>query len=345
MKHLIPITLILAFVFAGPTLYAQNDSLEIVEEVIEEIEENEDDEEIEVTDERIIISGDEGEEVIIDNENRKIIIVDGEEHIIIDGKLGKIIFKEKHGDVMHELDSGISMHELHDSIIEERIIMMNHGDHEPFERKREIVTTDWFNFQIGLNNTLNVNDELEMPLGFENMEISTGKSINFHIHFVQQALNIYKENVRLVYGIGLDINNYRFSRDVNFGYDTLGALMPSINQDIEYKKNKLVTQYLTVPLMLNIQLGHGDDMFKLSFGPTFGYLINSHQKLKWSENGKQKSKIKDDFNLEKFRMGYEVQFGYGSFVLFGKYYPNSMFKQDLGPEIRTVSAGILLGSI
>ena len=59
----------------------------------------------------------------------------------------------------------------------------------------------------------------------------------------------------------------------------------------------------------------------------------------------RKNKIKDDYSLEQFRMGYEVQFGYNKIRLYGKYYPSSIFKQNEGPDLRTVSAGILIGSI
>lgn len=347
--HTITVLLLIATVYP---VYAQVDStereeeaIEEVEEIIEEIEIND----VDTDDDRIIIHGDNGEEVIVDGENSTIIIHDGEERIIIDGRRGKIVVKEKiiHRDYDGNMDS-IMMHEGNwpDSMEREIRIERSFFHEDPEKEEFELVTTDWFNMQIGLNNMLNANDELEMPAGFENMEVSTGKSINFQIHFVQQAINIYRDNIRLVYGLGLDINNYRFDQDVILGYDSMGGLQANLDTDTEYKKNKLVTQYLTVPLMLNLKLGRDDDKsFKLSFGPNFGYLINSHQKLKWSENGKQKSKIKDDYNIEKFRMGYELQFGYGPFILFGKYYPNSMFKQDLGPDLRTVSAGILIGSI
>ncbi len=348
------ISLLFFFLSALP-LYAQVDSTEReeeAEEAIEEVEEIIEDidiEDVDMQDDRIIIQGDDGEEVIVDGENSTIIINDGEERIIIDGKKGKVVVREKV--ILKDYDGNVDSSMMHegnwpDSM--ERQIEIEHTffHDDPEKAEYELVTTDWFNMQIGLNNMLNANDQLEMPTGFENMEVSTGKSINFQIHFVQQALNIYRDNIRLVYGLGLDINNYRFDNDVILGYDSIGALMAELDTDTEYKKNKLVTQYLTVPLMLNLKLGRDDDKsFKISFGPNFGYLLTSHQKLKWSENGRQKSKIKEDYNLEKFRVGYELQFGYGPFVLFGKYYPNSMFKQDQGPDLRTVSAGILIGSI
>ena len=63
------------------------------------------------------------------------------------------------------------------------------------------------------------------------------------------------------------------------------------------------------------------------------------------DNGRKKNKKEDNFNLEQFRLGYEVQFGYKDVVLFGKYFPKSMFKENLGPDLRTVSVGILIGKV
>lgn len=276
-----------------------------------------------------------------------------EESVIVDGKKIRVIIKEK--EVIREAPDGM------DSIVEREVesievkIKQLEEELENIEieieeveepEKPELVKTDWFNMQLGFNNVLNSSDALEMPMGYENMSISSGKSVNFQLHIVQQALNLYKENVRLIYGVGIDFNNYRFEKDVLLGKDSTGVLSTYLNPDIEYKKDKLVTQYLTVPLMLNLRFGHDEDkMFNISFGPNLGYLIGSHQKLKWNEHGNQKSKIKDDFNLTKYRIGYELQFGYSNFILFAKYYPESMFKSGLGPDLRTVSAGVLIGSI
>lgn len=271
--------------------------------------------------------------------------------VVKEGKRIKVIITEK--DVAHpdhpdsiekkieELEIQLEGLEDIEKEIEEEFEFEFEG-----EKKREIVTTDWFNMQLGLNNLLNSDNQLEMPEGFENMSISTGKSIDFHLHIVQQALNIYKKNVRFVYGVGIDFNNYRFEKDVILGQDSLGFLTAELDEKIDYKKNKLNTQYLTVPLMLNLRFGHDEKkMFNVSFGPNLGYLLTSHQKLKWDNNGKNKAKVKDDYNIEKFRVGYELQFGYGNLMLFAKYFPNSIFEKNGGPELRTVSAGVLLGSI
>jgi hypothetical protein len=99
--------------------------------------------------------------------------------------------------------------------------------------------------------------------------------------------------------------------------------------------------------MLNFKLSpkNVDEEVYISAGANFGYLIRAHQKQVWDDNGKKKNKIRDDYNLEQFRVGYEVQFGYKNIILFGKYFPKSIFKTNEGPELRTVSAGILIGKV
>ena len=221
----------------------------------------------------------------------------------------------------------------------------NDAEHSDF------IETKWNSFQLGYNNALNSGARLEPDANYANMGIDARKSINVSWQIVTQAMNIYKDNIRLVYGIGIDINNYRFNENVDLDVPLiLGAptapLVTAISTN-NYKKNELVTQYLTMPLLLNLKLSpkNNNDYVYISGGANFGYLIGSHQKQVWKDNGKNKNKKEDDFNLEQFRLGYEVQFGYKDIVLFGKYFPKSMFKENLGPDLRTVSVGILIGKV
>ena len=221
----------------------------------------------------------------------------------------------------------------------------NDAEHSDF------IETKWNSFQLGYNNALNSGARFEPDANYANMGIDARKSINVSWQIVTQAMNIYKDNIRLVYGIGIDINNYRFNENVDLDVPLiLGAptapLVTAISTN-NYKKNELVTQYLTMPLLLNLKLSpkNNNDYVYISGGANFGYLIGSHQKQVWKDNGKKKNKKEDDFNLEQFRLGYEVQFGYKDVVLFGKYFPKSMFKENLGPDLRTVSVGILIGKV
>jgi len=271
------------------------------------------------------------------------------EETIIEGKNVRLILKEKQvieetGDVTDTLTK--HSFEIVTKVREERkAYEEDHIDEHQVSEGVDFIETSWSNFHLGLNNVLNSAGNLEPEEGYGNMAISGANSVNFQWDIVSQALNIYQGKVRLVYGIGIDYNNYRFQKNITLNPDSMPLMVTE--DGINYDKNKLVTQHLNVPVMLNFKLspkGTEDDVY-ISAGANFGYLIGSHQKQVWDDGGKKKNKIRDDYSLEQFRVGYEVQFGYKNIVLFGKYFPNSMFKVNQGPELRTVSAGILIGKV
>ncbi len=272
------------------------------------------------------------------------------EDTIINGKNLKIVLKEK--EVIQKTADG------KDTITKrlESLEIIASGENDEAQEKDIVkdfevlkgpafIETKWNNFHIGLNNLLNSNGKLETETGFEEISISSANSVHLQWDIVTQAMNLYRGNVRLIYGIGIEYNNYRFQNNITLNADS--AMLRVVEDGIDYDKNKLATQHLNVPLLLNFKLspkGTKDDVY-ISAGANFGYLIGSHQKQVWKDNGKNKSKTKDDYNLEQFRIGYEVQFGYKNIVLYGKYFPNSMFKTNQGPDLRTVSAGILIGKV
>lgn len=261
------------------------------------------------------------------------------EPVIIDGKRFKIVIYEKG----KGKDSLIEKEEIRIITKDEDVVIEEKKDVDikiPVQPKT--VVTEWNIFEIGLNNALG-GSGFEMPSAYSDMEIDRARSLNFHWGFVQQGLNLYKGKLRLVYGLGIEFNNYRFVNNI----DLVKKSNPLETKDVterEYAKNKLVTQYLTVPLMFNYKSKPRDEehSFNFSAGVQAGYLIGSHQKQKWYENGKEKRKVRDDFNLSDYRFGYVVSFGYGNFNLYAKYYPTMMFKDGEGPALNTASAGLVL---
>ena len=273
------------------------------------------------------------------------------EETVIEGKNVKIIFKEKQvvKKTVEGKDTVTSRFEFLD-IVTKDLEGLTAGVDEPKEdfevvEGSDFIETNWNNFHLGLNNLLNKDGKIESETGYDKMTISPSNSINFQWDIVTQAMNLYKGKVRLVYGVGIDYNNYRFKNDISLNADSMVLF---ITEDgIDYDKNKLVTQHINVPVMLNFKLSpaNADEDVYISAGANFGYLIRAHQKQVWDDNGKKKNKVRDDYNLEQFRVGYEVQFGYKNIILFGKYFPKSIFKTNEGPELRTVSAGILIGKV
>lgn len=156
-------------------------------------------------------------------------------------------------------------------------------------------------------------------------DLPNGKSINVNIWFFMQRLNMIKHIVNLKYGLGLELNNYSYSENIK--YQNSG--MPLVIMDnIDYSKNKLATDYLTVPMMLNFNFTpHRNKGFGLSVGASAGYLYSSRQKTISNEFGKKKDK--EDFELRKWKVSYIGELSLGPIKLYGSYATKSMFEKGL----------------
>lgn len=211
------------------------------------------------------------------------------------------------------------------------------------KKKPKLVETSWNVMELGLNELLTPNGA-DLPAEYAGMKIIPAKSINFHWGIVQQGINIGGGKLRLLYGLGIDFNNYRFEEDIDLVKGS-NPLEYTVNDERNYKKNKLVSQYLTMPLMLNFKSNPQNENKSLNIaaGVHGGYLIQSHQKQKWHEDGsKEKRKIRGDYNFNQYRLGYALQFGYGDVNIYARYYPDPTFKDKKGPEVNTAAVGIVI---
>ncbi len=220
---------------------------------------------------------------------------------------------------------------------------------EDFDEKDEIDEPKTFrvelmSFDIGLNNWLNDNGSFDMQSPYEDMRASNIRSINFGWNIVNAGLNISREKVWLMTGVGIEYNNYRFDRDIDLSRNT--DFLEITTSETNYLKNKLVSQYLSVPLGLHFKSNPDDEdeSFDIEAGVQFGYLIGSHQKQKWDDGDRQKRKLRGDYHFSDTRMGYYARLGFGGFDIYAKYYPGASFKVGQGPQSSTVCAGITLNA-
>jgi hypothetical protein len=157
-------------------------------------------------------------------------------------------------------------------------------------------------------------------------------------------------NVNLKYGLGLELNNYRFRSPLSFKEDGVipysGGVQtnsPFIFRDsVAFSKDKLAADYLTLPLMLNFAPDHkpGKSGFSLSFGVSAGYLYSERNKEVSDERGKEKNK--GDYDLERFKFSYVGDIGLGPVRLYGSYSPKSIFQNGL--NMRPYTLGIRLSN-
>ena len=223
--------------------------------------------------------------------------------------------------------------------------------------KSSNVSTNWFILDIGFSNYVNKTSDYSTggylfnragaaPLGESDFDLNAGKSINVNIWFFMQRLNLIDHHVHLKYGLGLELNNYRYKSDISYlkqnPFVTGLAPAPVIIRDsISFSKNKLAADYITVPVMLNFSTSSYSQNkgFSLSAGISAGYLYSQRNKQVSSSRGTQKT---HDIGLEQFKISYVAEVGLGPVRLYGSYAPNSFYKKGL--DMRPYTLGIRLSN-
>ncbi len=202
------------------------------------------------------------------------------------------------------------------------------------------LTTNWWIFDFGFSNYSDKTNyssaaaQAYAPGGNKTwFDLKDGRSRNMNIWFFMQKLNISKHVLNLKYGLGLELNNYYFKQPIRYQENT--AAIPDPPRVIldgtvgrKYEKNKLATDYLTVPMMLNFNFTPKRNKgFGFSAGVSLGYLYSARNKTITSDEGKKKTK--DDFELEKWKLAYVAELSMGPVRFFGSYAAKSMYERGL----------------
>lgn len=204
------------------------------------------------------------------------------------------------------------------------------------KRHHPNVSTNWLIFDLGFANwrdkTVYGSPEANAYLHADggpaftsgDLDLKNAKSSNVNIWFFMQKLNLSKHVLNLKYGLGLEMYNYRY--ETNISYHKSPAYI--FRDTISFSKNKLATDYITVPFMLNIDPTPDRRRgFSLSVGVSAGYLYNSRNKQISDSRGKQKTK--GNFDLDPWRLAYIAEMGIGPVRLYGSYSINTLNKNGL----------------
>ena len=222
------------------------------------------------------------------------------------------------------------------------------GDNEVFissrrkNYKRSNITTNWCILDIGFSRfddqTNYASSAIQDPAtGFapgsdKDWFKLKNKSMNWNIWFFMQELNVYKHVVHLKYGMGVELNNYHYQRNLIYKTGPTQAIWDTATA---YSKNKLAVDYLTVPLMLNFNFTPDRRRgFGFSIGASAGYKYSSRQKTKSVRDGKEK--VWDDFDLRPWKISYVGELQLGPVKLYGSLATQSMFEKGLDQTPYTV---------
>lgn len=206
--------------------------------------------------------------------------------------------------------------------------------------KPENLSTNWWIVDLGFSNyTDNTVYSSAAAQAFapgstkDWFDLRAGKSKNVNVWFFMQRLNMIKHVVNLKYGMGLELNNYSFD-DERIRFQKNPTLVTIDNTLKNAKKNKLAADYLTVPMMLNFNFTPDRRSgFGFSSGISAGYLYSARQKTKI---GNDKNKLRNDFDLKRWKLSYVGELLLGPVKLYGSYALGNMWDKGFDQTPYTV---------
>jgi len=211
------------------------------------------------------------------------------------------------------------------------------------KKKRKTVDVDFAALDLNMS-FLTQDGDFNLSGDAALFETKPLNSVDLTIHFAKTKFNLIRGKVNLITAISLASNRYAFRKDLVMVPDqeTATVYVDSLN---DYRKSKLMTNYLQIPLLLNIQTNPDKQSrnFSISAGGYAGLLIGSSTKRKGDSIGKIRQR--DDFNLNQMRYGVTGRIGYGGLELFCNYSLTNLFADGEGPEMTPVTFGVSLSGI
>lgn len=246
-----------------------------------------------------------------------------------------------------ETKSGSGMSDTTKLSIGGRHIDISHDPDERSKREQKKEDSDfefWDGMDLGVNGLMTYDNQVAMPSGLEPMDLNYAKSYVFGWNMWQKNIHIYRNNVNLGTGLGLSWYHYNLRGSYSFPAN-VDYTFP-VADSLAYSKNRLNIAYANIPLFLEFNTNNEDASrsFHIAVGAQAGYNVFKNKvKQKYELDGRTyKRKIKDDYNVNPFKIDLIGRIGYGNFSLFATYSLTPLFEANKGPRLYPFTAGISL---
>lgn len=168
--------------------------------------------------------------------------------------------------------------------------------------------------------------------------------IDINLLQFSQGLQRSRNTIGLVTGIGLELKSWHLDRQTSI---TEG---PSHVEPVELpyddpRKSKVVSGYLSVPLLVEFQVPMKEYANRLYFstGIILGRRLSTHTKVKYTDQGKDyKLKSPNDYYMRDYHYSATFRVGYRWINLYASYDLLPLFNGEKGPEVFPYSLGIAL---
>lgn len=209
------------------------------------------------------------------------------------------------------------------------------------ERHHGKMEPHWAGIGWGFANISNASFKLN---NIDGVSLKSGSSSEFFVNLIEKMLPIYKNKLGITTGLGFNWRTYSMDYNTHFVNNNGLTDVYDAPMGVKYEYSKLKTAHITLPLLLEWQPGGLDDDFFVSVGVICGVKTYSVSKIKFkNESGDMIKRVEDKgLNVSPLSLDYYAQIGYGSFNVFAKYSPFSIFESGKGLDVRAVSLGLLL---
>ena len=230
---------------------------------------------------------------------------------------------------------------------EKTIIIISSEDKDVLTHKSCTDSSDkkWpkFIIDIGANGYLNDNNDTQLYTEDELHELNYNRSRSFGVSFLGKGYESKNKHFFISPGIGMTWNNYHFDNSVSIS-STNDMTSFSLDTLTNYSKNKLRVSYLEIPLVVGGVIGKGKNPLEIEVGAIGGLMLFSVNKQKYEAAGLNYDvKVKDDYNLNPFKLDALVRVTIGDIGLFARYSFTSLYQKDKAPELYPFALGISFG--
>lgn len=205
------------------------------------------------------------------------------------------------------------------------------------KKKRKYLRPHWTGFGMSF---MNYSDN-DIPHG----DLKLSHSYAFSLNLIEYSILIKNSNWLFVSGMGFDWFRYHFDDNAALTkVDGITSFQPA-PEGINYKSSKLLSYYITIPLLMEYQLPVNKRSVYISGGVVGFIKYYSKSQVKYyDENGKKrKQNMGRDLNIRPIDLKLRLQIGIGDFSAFAYYSPFSMFEKDKGPDLKTINVGLMMG--
>ena len=179
----------------------------------------------------------------------------------------------------------------------------------------------------------------------DGVTLKADQSTEWFINLFQHILPLYHNKLGLTTGLGMSWYTFRLDDNTHLvDVNGVTGVYPA-PAGINYQYSRLKVVYLTIPALLEWQPFEGKARsIYFSLGVVAGIKTFSSYKVCYNDASGNKVETVEarGLNTNPLSLNYMAQIGMGDISVFAKYSPTNLFQSGKGPEVRTVSLGLML---